>query len=278
MRRARDQVKRLEVPLYFLTAVLGVYLAGGNVLRGAKVPNEAAWSPLSVWFIGLLVCAVYVPLYALYKALDAYLETKDRKAAQTAELRQSLDHDLDLVCQQAAAAIASRCPALHINDIATHVWLCREDGSFERRGQFFLPHLRKRSGIAWRRGKGVAGLAWEANRDLAADLRALHQERQRLGPADFDALPAPKRYGMTSEEFEAAGRYTGIVAIRLFSTEAEPKLLAMFVIDYIGTTEFDCVAAASREREVASLLGGCERRLTEALRSDGGQRPADGAQ
>lgn len=62
LRSVRDRLKRFEGFLYFVTAVLGVYLAGANLLRSAKWPHEVTWTPWSGWFIAMLVAAVYVPL------------------------------------------------------------------------------------------------------------------------------------------------------------------------------------------------------------------------
>jgi membrane-associated PAP2 superfamily phosphatase len=80
-------VKKAEVPLYFLTAALGLYLAGASLLRGAKFPDETTWTPWTIWFVLLLVTAVYVPIYALYKALDASFEREDKERAEAEKAR-----------------------------------------------------------------------------------------------------------------------------------------------------------------------------------------------
>ena len=263
-RRVRDWLRRYEVALYFLTAGLGLYLAAGNVLRAAKWPCEEFWEPWSAAFIALLVSAVYVPAYALYKALDAYFEREERQAAERTSARSQADRDLELLCQQVAAQIAETCPAVQINDLATQIWLCRQNGEFERRYRFFLPHLRKSSGVVWRRGKGVAGLAWARNQDLVSDLTKLQERRKALGPSGFNQLPLDERYGMDDAELASTSAYTGIVASRLFSTDPARRLLAIFVIDYTGRDGFDCVANAARSRQMSTLLGACEQRLTQA--------------
>lgn len=162
------------------------------------------------------------------------------------------------------AAVADACHEIAINDVAASVWLCRADESFDRRCRFFLPHLRKSSGIAWRKGKGVAGMAWATNRDLLSDLRPLRRSLDELGDEGFDALPPEERHGMTAAEFRSAHRYTGICAIRLFSTDPSPTLLAIFVIDYMGEDHFDCVADASAQGPIGTLLAGAEEVLTKA--------------
>lgn len=67
---------------------------------------------------------------------------------------------------------------------------------------------------------------------------------------------------MTFEDLEATGPYTGIVAILLFSTDPPPKLIGVFVIDYTGRGEFDCIAEATEHWRVRSFLGACEKLLT----------------
>lgn len=264
MRRFRDLVKAVEVPLYFVTAILATYLAGANVLRSATWPDEATWAPWSPGFVAILVAALYVPVYALYKALDAHYEAGERQEAESARTKATALRDLDLTCQQVVAEVGSACQQVDVNDVAASVWLSREDGTFDRESRFFLPYLRKSSGIVWRQGKGVAGMAWATNRDLRADLRPLRNRLADMGPAAFNRLPPEERHGMTAAEFESAERYTGICAIRLFSTDPARTLLGIFVIDYMGSDHFDCVAQASAGRRVAALLAGAEEVLTAA--------------
>jgi hypothetical protein len=264
LRRSRDAVKRVEFPLYFLTAFLALYLAAGNILRGAKIPSEDWWAPGTFPFILLLICAVYVPLYALYKALDAHYEQTDKELAAAEAARAELSRDLALICQQVVAEIAESCDSVGVNDLASHVWLCREDGGFERRVRFSLPHVRKASGIVWSKDKGVAGAAWRRNEDIRADLRQLRALAQQMSAARFDKRPAEERFGLTRAELLSTP-YTGVCAIRLFSAEDEGELLGFFIVDYTGTGDFDCVANVTERRPVTTLIGGCEKVLSEAL-------------
>jgi hypothetical protein len=264
MRRIRDVIKRFELPLYFVAAVLGIYLAVAGILRAAKYPNEATWAFGTFWFWAMVVAAVFVPLYALYKAIDAFLQGRDKEAAEADEKVRQLQADLQLVCQRVVAAVADGCPNVDVNDLGAQVWLCRADDIFDRRAWFFLPEARKRSGIEWRKGKGVAGTAWRLNKDLRADLTPLQQKLDELGAARFDQLDEDARYGMGASEMESTRDYTGICAVRLFSQSQKPRLLGMFVLDYMGPQSFGPVADQVVRRPVTTSLGGCEKVLTDA--------------
>ncbi len=260
---------RARLRCTLVTAILGLYLAVGNALRGAKFPDEETWSPWSPWFVALLGAAVFVPLYALYKALDAYLETQDKsaaeerqQAAEAANAETALNIDLQLLCQRVVSAINDECPDVSANELGTHVWLCRDDGTFDRAVFFTLPLTRKRSGIVWGKGNGVAGMAWAGNEDLRSDLRGLHRKLDDLGHEEFDQLPERERPGLRAQDVESSRQYTGICAIRLFSVDEDLTLLGIFIIDYMGETHFDCIVNASRQRPVSDLLAGCEQILS----------------
>lgn len=262
LRRAVTAIRRFEVPLYVVTAVLGTYLAAANVLRGAKAPDEAFWGPWKVAFVAILVCAVYVPLYALYKALDAHYEKRDRSEVAAEQARARLVRDLEVACQRVVADIAEHCPEVEPNHLAASVWLCADDGSFDHAARFLLPYERKGSGTVWARGRGVAGMAWANDVDLRSDLRPLYECLDRLGDAAFDDLEPGERFGLSANEVRNTSDYSGICAIRLFGSEAG-KVAAIFVVDYTGSDHFACVAEATREPRVKAWLGGCERRLSE---------------
>lgn len=257
LRKLRDGIKRFEVPLFVVAAVLGSYLAVASALRGAKYPNEAIWLPWEPLFIAMLVAGVFVPVYAFYKALDAYFLTADQGQAK-------LQNDLELVCQRTVAAVADSCVQVTVNDLSTQVWLCKRDGTFDRRACFMLPETRPRSGIEWRKGKGIAGSAWQSEVAVSADLSALKQQLNELGDATFDHLPPGQRYGMTAAEVRKTEGYTGICAIPLFSQTNSPRLLGIFVIDYTGANGFGCVMSEAEKRPVENYLAASEAILTEA--------------
>lgn len=263
MRRILTWLRRHPLAVDAITAALGIYLAAGMLLRGASEPSESFWEPWSGWFIALLVSALYVPAYAFYRAVDAHGQAHKRIEADAARRSAELHRDLLVYCQRAVAEIADQCRDVTLNELAAHIWICREDGRFVRCARFFLPHDHKGTGVDWRRGKGVAGMAWETNQNVLADLGPVHEQRGRLGEERFDALPAEERFGMTYRELQDSEVYTGVIAIRLFSTDAVPSLLGVFLIDYTGQEGFGCVVATTRRRQLRSILGACERLLTE---------------
>lgn len=267
-------IRRHEVPVTVAATVLGVYLAVANVLIAAKRPSAGFWMPWKIAFIFLLVAAIGVPLYALYKSLDVYFErqvheraVQQQALAEQERKRAALDRDLVLFSQQIVAEIADDCYTIRLTDLAAQVWICRADETFDRRARFFLPHERPSSGVQWKKGKGVAGFAWLTGRSLAADLKELNARREELGPLEFDALPADERFGITAAELEATSRYTGIVALPLFSTVAPATVLAIFSLDYTGRDEFDCVVRETNKWRILALLGGCAKRLTQEEQS-----------
>ena len=182
VRTARDALKRYELPLNIVTAGAGIYLAAGSTLLGAEIPSKAFWAPWDAPFGALVGCAVYAPLSGLYKALDARSAEQSRRSTERRR-------DLLVNCQQVAAEIADRCDDVELHQLAAQVWLCRKDGTFADRVRFFLPHTRTSSGVGWRKGKGVAGVAWTTGKTLAVDLRPLHERARNLGDVKFDALP-----------------------------------------------------------------------------------------
>ena len=257
MRKLRNWVKRFEVLLFFSAAAFGAYLAAANLLRGAKVPDEAFWAPWRVWFALMSAAAIFVPLYALYKALDAYYLTDEKEGAQ-------LQKDLGLLCQRVVAELADRCKDVSVNDLSAKVWLCRRDGSFDMRASFELAEARVGDGTEWRKGKGVAGTAWAKGKTASIDLSETKQELESLGDEGFESLPEEKRFGMTAAELRNTLSYTGVCAIPLYSKKSRSKLLGIFLVDYTGRDGFDCVVAELERRPILYHRSAAEGVLTEA--------------
>jgi hypothetical protein len=260
MRHLIRALRRIETPLNVVAAVLALYLAAATAFRSAKYPSDGFWAPWDAPFVGILVAALFVPLFALLKYLDAKEEKRDKEAREGERDRALMDSDMLVAVQVVAAALARACPQVAAHDMAVQAWLCQEDGSFDRRYRFFLPYDRPRSGVTWRRGVGIAGTAWEERRDLAEDLSNLQARLRSLGPGRFDALPAPERFGMTAAQVAATGRYAGIIARRLFDQASTVR--AVLVVDYTGAGEFPCLKeAVSDDQTVLQAIGACERTL-----------------
>ncbi len=256
-RAIRDRLKSVEVPLFVITFLLGAYLAVGNIFDAANVPNKTTWTPWSIWFVLLLVAAVWVPLYALYQTVEARLQSREKVQTQAIAY-------LTRICQQIVAVIADACPTVTVNHLAACVWRCRADDTFQELARFYLPQDRPPTGVEWHKGKGVAGWAWAKNESLRSDLRPLIARLDEIGDAAFDALAPNERFGLSAAELHSTREYTGICAIRLFSTDAQPRLLGMLILDYAGSDGFDCVAAQALTGAVKMYTGTCATVLAEA--------------
>jgi hypothetical protein len=257
LRRLRDGIKRFEVPLYVVAAVLGVYLAVATLLRGAKYPTESSWAPWGALFVLMLAAAVFVPLYAFYKALDAHYLAAEKEKGK-------LQKDLELLCQRVVAELADRCEGVSVNDLSAKVWLCRSDETFDMRASFELAEARLGDGTEWRKGKGIAGTAWAKGETAMADLTELKEDLQSLGEAGFEQLPPGERFGMTAAELKKTLAYAGVCAIPLYSENALPTLLGIFLVDYTGREGFDCVMREVEKRPILYYLAAAEGILTEA--------------
>lgn len=264
LRPIRDALGRADLVLAVLTAGFGLCFMAGNALRGTDWPDADFWDPGRAGFVLILVSGAWVPLYAFYKWLDARIEQIDREAAETAATQGKRDRNLKAICQQGAAVIAAGCPELQVNDVATHIWLCRADGDFDRPAGFALAGQPPHSGVRWTRGKGVAGVAWSTRSIIYADLGPLQENRSRLGEAGFDGLPGDRRYEMLYREALATEAYTGVIGIPIFSADRERKVLAIFLIDYIGRDHFQCIVEVSKLQPFAAVRTAVQDELSPA--------------
>jgi hypothetical protein len=250
-------MRRFEVQFFVLAMVLGVYLAVATLLRAAR-HHGPAWEPWHPLFIAMVLAAVFVPIYTFLRALDA----RDLKADAA---RSKLQNDLELLCQRSVSAIADHCQDATVNDLSVQVWLCRQDGSFDRRAVFMLPEARPHSGIEWREGRGIAGTAWASRSEGGADLSRLKSQLTTLGDDAFNRLPEDERYGMAASEVRKTSHYTGVYAIPLFALDDPETTVGVFVIDYMGADgSFDCVEQCAKEGPVQIHAALAEEVLTEA--------------
>jgi hypothetical protein len=150
-----------------------------------------------------------------------------------------------------------------VTALAACVWICRDDDTFDEVARFYLPYERPALGVRWHKGKGVAGWGWATNEDLFSDLRPLIAKLE-LGAEAFDRLPESVRFGLSAAELKSTQEYTGVVAIRLFSTDGKARLLGMLILDYVGTEGFECIREQAQKWPVKNYTGGCARILTEA--------------
>ncbi len=256
-RAIRKRFQALELPLVLVTFALGVYLAAGTILLAANFPDHKTWTPWSGWFVALLVSAVWVPVYALIQTIQARLQAR-------AELGREARRSLALFCQQIVGAIAHSCANVSVTALAACIWICRDDDTFDEVARFYLPYERPALGVRWHKGKGVAGWAWATNEDLFSDLRPLIAKLDEPDPQAFERLPESARLGLSAAELKSTRVYTGVVAIRLFSTDGKAKLLGMLILDYVGSEGFDCIREQAQKWPVTNYTGACARILTDA--------------
>lgn len=256
----RSRLRRHETFLFIVSAILGVYLALAPFLRAANLPKVGAWEPWSFWFILMALSAVWVPVYALYKALDARESKAEKDQAR-------LVSDLQISCQDAVSVIVEEVEDVSANELAAHVDICRPDGSFlpvDSSYRFCLRRFSPWLGAQPCKGKGVAGMAWRLAKPIKSNLAELYRMLPEGGDgsdARFNALPPDKRLGMKASELRAMQDWVaGVYAFPVFSPRApidpsEP--LAIFTIEYDGE-HFDRVVetvTASRERNVRRTVG-----------------------
>lgn len=249
-------MRRFEVQFFWVAMLLGVYLAVATLLRAAR-HHSTVWEPWHPLFVAMVAAAVFVPIYAFLKTLDA-------RELEADAAERKLEADLEIFCKRSVSAIAEQCPEVSVNDLSVGVWLCRADGGFDRRVSFMLPDARPRSGIDWRKGKGIAGTAWARREEIGTDLSGLIGDLETLGDEEFNRLSESRRYGMTAAEVRKTTRYTGIYAIPLFARDDPYTTLGVFVVDYTGGTGFPRVQRAAEERPIRVYSGACEEILTGA--------------
>ncbi len=222
-------LQRLDLGLNLVAAALGSYLVIATSLKGANWPSETFWSPSHGWFIAMLFAAFYVPLFAFYKYAS------ERFAVAAADLTVA-EADLALMCQQIALRLLRHRPGLDLDRVAVQVWLCDEgSGSFMRHSRFFLPEHRPLSGVAWRKGVGVAGAVWAQEKNsMSIDLRRLQAVRSTMSEGAFNERPAADRLGMTWRDFENTKRYSWVWATRLLSERKQGHVLGVLIVDYTG--------------------------------------------
>ena len=241
-----------------LAAVYGV-VAGA--LSNKEWPSEKTWAVGTLWFWSLVGAGIIV-LVATF--VDGALT---RRAAERAA-QGVRDNDLTIYCQRVASKIIGHCNPVGLNPelLTVGVWRTKKDNTFDRAAQFLLPVERPRSGVDWKKGKGVVGSAWASGKDNPFESLAV---RSTMSKDDYDHLSEYKRLGMTYADWEKVTAYKAVVASALYAT-AGASLLGYLVIDYRGpvqpkgTNLVHCIRdAVINDGDIGQLRGGLVSRLEQ---------------
>lgn len=235
------------------------YLAVAGLLSSKKWPSEKTWQPWTPWFWSLVAAGIVVAAAGFVDWLLSQ-RSADRAAQGTR------DNDLNIFCQQIASKIIGHCVQAGLNPelLTVAVWRTKKDNTFDRTAQFLLPVERPRSGVDWKKGKGVAGWAWASGK--ANQFESLTR-RSTMSTAYYDGLMEDKRLGMTYAEWGLVTAYKAVMACALYAT-AGASLLGFLVIDYCGpvqpksTNLVHCIRdAVINDSDVGRLRYGLVRRL-----------------
>lgn len=93
-------------------------------------------------------------------------------------------------------------------DVAAFV----DEKNLRRAGSFLLIGDRARSGIRWKKGKGVVGLAWAEERVVVKDLEDVRRRARTV--EEYAALPEADRLGLSWDEFRKTPRYRAFYAVQ----------------------------------------------------------------
>ncbi|MEA2386899.1 MAG: hypothetical protein QOJ22_1073 [Thermoleophilaceae bacterium] len=215
-----------------------------------KADAWAAWQPLQLLHI---VAAVAVLVTQVYLFL--------------ARRRNGRNRALEDACRQVAAYMDEACPKLPLREIGVHIWVVR--------GPFFAKHLRRgarflllgdrtQSGIRWKKGKGVVGIAWERRGYEIKNLDGLAARAST--ELAWRQLPDADRLGMTWDEFQATKQYKAIYAAPLFDrrqTSGDPEVRGVVAVDVLRRGRYlDLKRATIGSSTFDSIVGVCEAGLT----------------
>lgn len=244
-------VKRrvLELIAWFrsLAIVFSITFATGTAARAASIPSTNAWShdhPLPwIWIgSGLITGTRYV-------IVDLDRRKRKRKAA------------LDDACREVAAHIDKHCTNLPLRYVGIQIWLIHR--GCLRRASRFLIEDRRPSSVAWTRGKGVFGVAWQQKAPVIMDLDADLYQRAST-EAEFNALPDEIRLGLAWDEVQRTRRYKVVYAAPLFNRdERDPKIVGLLSVDCLRSGHYEelCEATFDNHDFNNDILGLCEAAL-----------------
>jgi hypothetical protein len=133
--------------------------------------------------------------------------------------------------------------------------------------KYTMEQQRVETPIAWRRGKGVIGVAWEQISAVVADLTEMYATLERDGPEAFGARDEGFRYGLSAEEVVRGGHYKSVLAYPL--TNVDNDVIGVISVDCTVPDQTHRLSALLEDRGFNDVLGACEsalRRYTEERR------------
>jgi hypothetical protein len=161
------------------------------------------WADRTPWILGALVLTAVVPI------VQVVVAERGEKARRLAiEREQKIETFL----------VASLVYAVRH---AGADWVSTGIQAFVVKGWWRPRHVRvakvrmgaiPSSGIVWTQGKGVIGKCWETRMPQFVDLHSQFAPYQAFEKAEWDALPAGDRFGLTYEDFQRLGHKYGVVA------------------------------------------------------------------
>lgn len=174
------------------------------------------------------------------------------------------DHALAEACREVAAYVDESCPGVRLSAVGVHIWKVGgvRRQYLRRSGTFLLAGDRARSGIRWRRGKGVVGFAWDRRETLVRDLEAI---RARTASREqFEQLPEDERLGLSWGEFQRTPQYQAVAASPLYKRGGKAdsaEVVGILAIDFLAKGGCGELRAATQDAAFASVVGICEAAL-----------------
>jgi hypothetical protein len=245
------------------TITLAVGVAAGTLFVAAalaqrnEIPSKEAWAGASVLAISYIVLAV---LTALHQGRQVFDHKSSEREKQLSEAREALSN----YCRTAAAHIDEACPNIRLAKVGIHIWVVtgrrEKTKRLERTAAFTLKN-RPTSAVVWRKGKGVLGTCWEAEKPVRVNLAEnLYPKYPLGGDAEaFDALPEDERLGMTAAEVDKTRQYQAVVAFPLHRSTGSKDFVGALSVDLEAVGRYDEITGATwGDDHFSSIRGLCE--------------------
>lgn len=237
--------ERLEATTVVLTVTVGVCVA----LRSANLPSEAAWGGGKPWLIGSVAAAVAL---ALAQVLVYFRRRKARG-----------DAALDDACRVVASHLDDAIPDLPLKQVGIHIWRVAglpKARYLRRAAHFLLAGERAHSGITWKEGKGVVGMAWKERHPKAINLETLYAKHNT--PTRWNSLSEDERLGLTWAERKGLPRYKTVYAAPLYRRAPgveNPPVRGILAVDILVTGKTKKLELATlKDKEFDVVVGLCE--------------------